>query len=916
MTDFFKILICKYIPSRFLLFRQKSHVKFSVIIPTYNRAYLLNDLLKSWEIVKANTKFEFELIFSDDGSTDHTLDILQSNSSLNIRIVQNAHAGPAMARNKALSIAIGDKILFLGDDIFPNPNLLNQHFATLKNLPISCAVLGKIDWHKNIPVNHLMQHITEIGNEQFSFNRMKPLLFIDFRHFYTSNLSIDRKFLMREKGPFSAAFYKVNFEDVELGYRLSKRGMKIFYYPFAGVQHHHIYSKIDGFCLRQETAGEMGYVFKKLHPEVDWVLQFESIAHNWGKELLNPSNINSAKVVHNIIHLVQELEDNTLYDKYSIRENLSNIYLRLFRFYYEKGLMKNYLKVNEDFNYKIFNSHFLPQIKSDLIKLLDFAKNPKREILIALFPSSPLLSIIAEDKENLPYFKDLYKDYIHLLEFVTHKDSATKNFIFRPDPNYPLHPNNLHQILLYLNSGEDVDCILLSYGLVDFPFLGTRHKKESTYILKSAIPLQEIKSLKIIRLHTENYVKKIPLTEFNPNILVNEYGYWQNSPSGNEFKFITPTPFPKNKKIVFIFPTFLAMGGVEKNTLQVVKSSKEKYDFVIINFERLSENLGSLHHEFIHETIGIFDLTELSTHQQIPNFLRQLKYWFNPDLIWICNGSPWLSNHIESIRTIFYSIPILDQQCYDDQMGWISLYRNKNKFLLEFDGFIAINSKIKKVFIDHAKINPSKIKLIYHAVETDKFNPGNKNLGANNSFSSKRNFVFVGRLTEQKRPLFFLEFVRLVVKKYEDVHFFMVGNGHLLPQVNETLNALGLENHVTQILATDQLNEIYSTSQGLIIASEYEGLPISMLEAMCMEVPVFSTKVGDIDLVIDEYQNGMYIDPEYGVNEFFKTFQLFLEKYDTFKTNSTKAAPMIRERFSATTISNQYRNLFQSMLNE
>ena len=105
-----------------------------------------------------------------------------------------------------------------------------------------------------------MKHITELGNEQFSFGAFALNAYTDFRHFYTCNISIDREFLFSEKIIFDESFYKVNFEDVELGYRLSKKGMEVFYYPDAVVQHYHPYTSVNGFCKRQEICGEMALV--------------------------------------------------------------------------------------------------------------------------------------------------------------------------------------------------------------------------------------------------------------------------------------------------------------------------------------------------------------------------------------------------------------------------------------------------------------------------------------------------------------------------------------------------------------------------------------------------------------------------------------------------------------------------------
>ena len=65
--------------------------------------------------------------------------------------------------------------------------------------------------------------------------------------------------------------------------------------------------------------------------------------------------------------------------------------------------------------------------------------------------------------------------------------------------------------------------------------------------------------------------------------------------------FEKPDNYKNGKKTIFIFPTFLAVGGVEKNTIEVINQLKTDYNFVIVNFERLAEAHGSLHKEFFQQ---------------------------------------------------------------------------------------------------------------------------------------------------------------------------------------------------------------------------------------------------------------------------------------------------------------------------
>src|SRR5438132_2289991 len=239
----------------------------SVVIPTYNGASLLIKLVDAWGEVDQDTKYKYELIFSDDGSSDDTVTTLkQQGKGLPIVTLENEHGGAARARNAAIRRAQGERILMLGDDIFPNPQLVNRHVELSRQFGPDTAILGDIKWHPELKLNYLMHHITEVGHEQFSLNAFQSGQYVDFRHFYTSNISIDRQFLLSEPGLFDERFSKVNFEDAELGYRLANRGVHIRFEPEAWVYHYHDYTA-EAFCSRQRIAGEMAVVLVKLHPE-------------------------------------------------------------------------------------------------------------------------------------------------------------------------------------------------------------------------------------------------------------------------------------------------------------------------------------------------------------------------------------------------------------------------------------------------------------------------------------------------------------------------------------------------------------------------------------------------------------------------------------------------------------------------
>ena len=904
-------------------------IKVSVIIPTYNRSQLLPKLLDCWKEVDKVTKYKYEIIFSDDGSDDGSIAILQKEKQLPVKVIKNNHGGPAKARNSAILQAKGEKLLIIGDDIFPNPQLINQHYEKLQELPLNKAVLGEVIWHKELEINVLMKHITELGQEQFSFNAFNPHEYIDFRHFYTCNISIDRAFVLAEKIIFDESFYKVNFEDVELGYRLAKKGMEIFYFPEAVAEHHHSYKSVSAFCKRQETCGEMAIVFRKMHgEEVEWVTQVENVSNLWSTYLAGVSDADEQDgLIKYVLNCCQSIENNKDVDKKSLEAALSNIYRVIFRFHYEKGIA--FIKFNPtDAEYdKVFYTYFWPAISEYMNQLKETVGLPDFKCSHA--DNTVKLVIQVDNLEQVIRIREHYKDCVHYLRFVLPSEAnslSDRDFIYSPEKNFLIHASSMNQLVLFLQTYPKIDAILLSFGLYDLPAIGLSANLANNIIRRVSsryAALNELNSIKIIRL-----IGEVALKDESWNSILGKdfeydaYGflYKKSLPVyRSSFPFeLKRTEITATKKTVFVFPTFLAVGGVEKNTIEIINHLKEEYNFVVVTFERLAKAQGTLHTLFLASCEAVYDLTELSSHENILNYLDVLNEVYAPQVVWICNGTPWLASNTINLRELFNKAAIIDQQVYDTDEGWVQLYKKRDTGLINFDRFIAINSKIKDVFTNAAGIDPDQVDLIYSAMSIEKRKQAivkdNKELRKKFKLDpTQKYFVFIGRLTRQKSPLDLLKLIQLVVARYKgEYKFILVGSGELAPQVEKFISDNKLSQFIVRHEFIENTFEISKVSEAIMFTSLYEGLSIALLEALSVGTPAMSTDVGDTKLILDKFENGLVFPKIGDINGYFSGFEHFLANKDFFKRNAEKNKEKIASLFSPGNIASQYAMCFEN----
>lgn len=105
---------------------------FTIVVPTYNRADLIAQTLQS---LLNQTYPHYEIIVVDDGSTDHTKEVVQAFVGDKLRYIKKQNAERAAARNFGASLAKGDYVNFFDSDDIALPNHLSEAVALLKVHP-------------------------------------------------------------------------------------------------------------------------------------------------------------------------------------------------------------------------------------------------------------------------------------------------------------------------------------------------------------------------------------------------------------------------------------------------------------------------------------------------------------------------------------------------------------------------------------------------------------------------------------------------------------------------------------------------------------------------------------------------------------------------------------------------------------
>jgi glycosyltransferase involved in cell wall biosynthesis len=128
------------------------------------------------------------------------------------------------------------------------------------------------------------------------------------------------------------------------------------------------------------------------------------------------------------------------------------------------------------------------------------------------------------------------------------------------------------------------------------------------------------------------------------------------------------------------------------------------------------------------------------------------------------------------------------------------------------------------------------------------------------------NFINVGRLNRQKGQWFLIRSFRKVVNQHENARLFILGDGTLKNELKDLINELNLKENVFLLGVQENVFPFLKNSNCFIFSSLWEGLPIVLIEALSMNLPIISTdcKTGPREILCPELDlNNEIIYPYY-----------------------------------------------------
>jgi len=176
------------------------------------------------------------------------------------------------------------------------------------------------------------------------------------------------------------------------------------------------------------------------------------------------------------------------------------------------------------------------------------------------------------------------------------------------------------------------------------------------------------------------------------------------------------------------------------------------------------------------------------------------------------------------------------------------VYELEKLGMKEADMVIAVSNLTRNIVINKYGIHPDKVVTVHNAIDFQNF----ENMDVSRGVKEKI-VTFLGRITFQKGPEYFIEAANKVLKKYPNVRFVMAGSGDLLNRSIRRVAKLGISTHFhfTGFLKGEDVQKMFAYSDVYVMPSVSEPFGISPLEAMMANVPTIISKQSGVAEVLD-----------------------------------------------------------------
>ena len=433
------------------------------------------------------------------------------------------------------------------------------------------------------------------------------------------------------------------------------------------------------------------------------------------------------------------------------------------------------------------------------------------------------------------------------------------------------------------------------------PLFKYRTALTSRYIDDKGSHWKNTKLIKGLHPNYKKNLKKQMAGARRTKLIINPETAFINLSDGREYAV------DNTKEKILIAVPWMTFGGAETLIYNFCNEVSDKLD---ISFITGLESDNEWEYKFKEITSKIYHLPNIINDKQlyegfISNYIktRQIRVLHIIHTDFVFGMLEALKNSCPDLRIIV--------TMFNARVGHFSMAIKESKFI---DAYSTDNNVVMNEY--KKLLSKNKLFLIPNGIEGNtKFNPNiidakkeKEKLGVENNEIS---VFFIGRLSAEKNPDVFVEVAHRFSKK-KNIKFYIVGDGPMNKSVSSRIKSLGIESTCIYLGYQTDIPKYLSIADIFVLPSSIEGFPLSILEAMSMEVAVVASRVGAVPDIINSGNNGFVVSPG-SVNEIVESIQKLIDNPKLLLEVKENARRAVEDKYTSKILGKNYIKMYKEV---
>lgn len=248
----------------------------------------------------------------------------------------------------------------------------------------------------------------------------------------------------------------------------------------------------------------------------------------------------------------------------------------------------------------------------------------------------------------------------------------------------------------------------------------------------------------------------------------------------------------------------------------------------------------------------------------------------------------------------------------------LTYYMNKLSFSYQ-QRVIAVSAEVaNSIKINYGKAKP-RVQVVANGADTTKYartQPAENDIRKQLNIPASATVIGITCVFRvQKRLAIWLEIAKALHEKHPDTYFIIVGDGPLRDEIHEKAKALGTDKYVFFAGLQAETRPYFTAMDMFMMSSEFEGLPIALLEAMSMNCVPVCTAAGGIPEVIKDGVNGLLVPVEQPLQLVDRLSQL-IQQPDQVARMKQAARETVINSFSMKKMVTELEAIYNNLINK